>query len=166
MADNDSRAGTSYLNADLLAYADATHAPHDEALARAFGSPEREGLEAIQLGPSEAKLVALLLRLAGARKVVELGTLAGYSALVMARALPAGGHVWTVECDPRAAAVVIHGAADALVPVTGGQDTAENIPGSELVIIEGMGHDFPAALYDQVVDGILQAVNRAKAEAA
>lgn len=66
----------------------------------------------------------------------------------------------------KAPVVVIHGAADALVPLAGGKDTAENTPGAELIVIEGMGHDFPAALYDQVVDGILQAVNRAKAEAA
>ncbi|HEU4410405.1 MAG TPA: O-methyltransferase [Polyangiaceae bacterium] len=105
MADNDSRAGVSYLSSAILAYADATHAPHDGALRRAFEAPERAGLPPIQLGPSEAKLVALLLRLAGARKVVELGTLAGYSALVMARALPDDGHLWTVERDARTARV-------------------------------------------------------------
>jgi caffeoyl-CoA O-methyltransferase len=105
MADNDSRKGTSYLSHAILAYADATHAPHDEALRRAFEAPEHAGLEPIQLGACEAKLVALLLQLAGARKVVELGTLAGYSALVMARALPADGHLWSVEYDPRAARV-------------------------------------------------------------
>ncbi|HEU4538771.1 MAG TPA: class I SAM-dependent methyltransferase, partial [Polyangiaceae bacterium] len=105
MADHDSRAGPTYLTGAILAYADATHAPHDEALRRAFDAPERAGLAPIQLGACEAKLVAMLLRLAGARKVVELGTLAGYSALVMARALPADGHLWTVENDPRAARV-------------------------------------------------------------
>lgn len=66
----------------------------------------------------------------------------------------------------KAPTVVIHGAADPLVPLAGGQDTAANIPGAELVVIEGMGHDFPAPLYDQVVDAILKAVSRAKAEAA
>ena len=62
--------------------------------------------------------------------------------------------------------VVIHGADDPLVPLTGGQDTADNIPGAELVVIPGMGHDFPAPLYDTVVDGIMKAVNRAKVGAA
>lgn len=66
----------------------------------------------------------------------------------------------------KAPTVVIHGADDPLVPLTGGEDTAANIPGAELVVIPGMGHDFPAALYDTLVDGILKAVNRAKAEAA
>jgi pimeloyl-ACP methyl ester carboxylesterase len=62
--------------------------------------------------------------------------------------------------------VVIHGSADPLVPLAGGQDTAANIPGAELKVIEGMGHDFPPALYDTIVDAIMVAVNRAKAEAA
>ncbi|WP_293904208.1 alpha/beta hydrolase [Phenylobacterium sp.] len=62
--------------------------------------------------------------------------------------------------------VVIHGAADPLVPLTGGQDTAASIPGAELRVIEGMGHDFPAALYDTVVEGMMRAVERSKAEAA
>lgn len=65
----------------------------------------------------------------------------------------------------KAPTVVIHGGADPLVPLAGGQDTAASIPGAELVVIEGMGHDFPAPLYDQVVDAIMQAVSRAKAEA-
>jgi pimeloyl-ACP methyl ester carboxylesterase len=62
--------------------------------------------------------------------------------------------------------VVIHGAVDPLVPLAGGKDTAENIPGAELRVIEGMGHDLPPALYDTLVDGIMAAVNRAKAETA
>ena len=62
-------------------------------------------MPAIQLGASEAKAVALLLKLARARKVVEVGTLAGYSALAMARALPPDGHVFTIEYDPKHARV-------------------------------------------------------------
>jgi pimeloyl-ACP methyl ester carboxylesterase len=61
--------------------------------------------------------------------------------------------------------VVIHGAADPLVPLAGGKDTAENIPGAELIVIEGMGHDLPPGLWDEIVDGIMRAVTRAKAEA-
>lgn len=65
----------------------------------------------------------------------------------------------------KAPTVVIHGEADPLVPLTGGQDTADNVPGAELVVIEGMGHDIPPALHDTLVDAIMKAVNRAKAEA-
>ena len=54
---------------------------------------------------SEGKLLTLLLRLAGAKKVVEFGTLAGYSAIRMAQALPPDGHLWTLELDEKHAAV-------------------------------------------------------------
>ena len=61
--------------------------------------------------------------------------------------------------------VVVHGEADPLVPVEGGRDTAANIPGAELRVIPGMGHDFPAALYDTLVEAIVSAAELAKAAA-
>ena len=61
--------------------------------------------------------------------------------------------------------VVIHGDADPLVPVEGGRDTAENIPGAELIIVPGVGHEMPAPVLDVFVDGILSAVARSKAPA-
>jgi len=105
MADQNSRAGEPYASAQILDYAARTHHPDDRALARAFEAPARHGMPEIQLGPSEGRLLELLLRLANAHKVVEIGTLAGYSALWMARALPAGGHLWTIESDPKHAGV-------------------------------------------------------------
>jgi pimeloyl-ACP methyl ester carboxylesterase len=50
--------------------------------------------------------------------------------------------------------LVIHGSADPLVPVTGGIDTQENIPGATLMLIEGMGHDLPPETWDHIIDGI------------
>ncbi len=49
--------------------------------------------------------------------------------------------------------LVIHGAADPLVPLAAGRDTAQNIPGAELLVIEGMGHDFPEALMPRLATG-------------
>src|SRR5512141_1801538 len=103
MADNDSRAGTRYATPAILDYLSATHVKHDAGLARAFAVPE--GIPAIQVGPSEGKLLELLLRLAGATKVVEVGTLIGYSAIHMARGLSAGGHLWSVEYEAKHAEV-------------------------------------------------------------
>jgi caffeoyl-CoA O-methyltransferase len=103
MADKDSREGKRYTTPQILDYVNRTHARHDAALAGAFSVPE--GIPAIQVGPSEGKLLYLLLRLAGAQKVVEVGTLVGYSAIHMARALPAGGHVYSIEYDPKHADV-------------------------------------------------------------
>ncbi len=56
--------------------------------------------------------------------------------------------------------VVIHGEDDPLVPLSGGRDTAAHIPGADLRIIAGMGHDIPPALYDTVIDGICSAAGR------
>ena len=63
----------------------------------------------------------------------------------------------------RAPTVVLHGAEDPLVPVEGGQDTAANIPGAELRIVPGMGHDLPLALVATVADAIEAAAGRAAA---
>lgn len=103
MADQDSRTGTRYTTPEIIDYVDRTHIPHDAGLARAFAVPE--GIPAIQVGPSDGKLVQLLVRLARAQKIVEVGTLVGYSAIVMARALPPGGKLWTIEFEPRHAEV-------------------------------------------------------------
>lgn len=54
----------------------------------------------------------------------------------------------------RAPTLVIHGADDPLVPVAAGRDTAEAIAGAELLIIEGMGHDLPPAVWPRLVDAI------------
>ncbi|HUI25642.1 MAG TPA: alpha/beta hydrolase [Candidatus Kryptonia bacterium] len=50
--------------------------------------------------------------------------------------------------------LVIHGADDPLVPLAGGIDTAESIPGAELLIIEGMGHDLPRPAWPRIIDAI------------
>ena len=58
--------------------------------------------------------------------------------------------------------LVIHGAEDQLIAVTGGQATAEAIPGAELVVIDGMGHDLPRPLWPVVVERIAGLVDRAE----
>jgi pimeloyl-ACP methyl ester carboxylesterase len=58
--------------------------------------------------------------------------------------------------------LVMHGQDDPLVRVEGGRDTAASIPGAELEIIPGMGHDIPPELYDRFVDGICRNMARAK----
>lgn len=103
MADSDSRTGTRYATPDILAYADRVHAPHDAALAGAFAVPA--DVPSIMVSPSDGRLLAVLLRLVGARKVVEVGTLIGYSALQMVRAMPADGHLWTIEFEAHHAAI-------------------------------------------------------------
>jgi caffeoyl-CoA O-methyltransferase len=103
MADNDSRSGTRYTSPEITAYCDRIHAAHDVALDRAFTVPA--DIPAIQVGKSEGRMLGLLLQLVGARKVVEVGTLIGYSAIHMARALAPGGRLWTIEFEPRHAEI-------------------------------------------------------------
>ena len=59
-------------------------------------------------------------------------------------------------------ALVIHGAADPVIAVSGGQATAEAIPGAELVVIDGMGHDLPRPLWPAVAERIAALVSRAQ----
>lgn len=134
MADTDSRQGLRYSTPEILEWLNRVHAPHDEALERAFTSPQRHGMPAIQLGPSEGRLLELLVLLSGARRVVEVGTLAGYSALRLARALPPGGHLWTLELEERNAAVAranlqAAGLADRVTVVVG--PALQSLPGLE-----------------------------------
>jgi caffeoyl-CoA O-methyltransferase len=103
MADQDSRTGSRYATQPILDYTARVHAAHDPALAQAFSVPE--GIPAIQVGPSEGKLLELLMRLVSARKVVEVGTLVGYSAIHMAKVLPPDGHLWTIEFEAKHAEV-------------------------------------------------------------
>ena len=105
MADPESRAGARYATPQILEYTARTHHRSDQALQRAFEAPARHGMPEIQLGAAEGRLLEVLLRLVGATKVVEIGTLAGYSALWIARALGPHGRVWTIEANPKHAAV-------------------------------------------------------------
>lgn len=61
--------------------------------------------------------------------------------------------------------VVLHGADDPLLPKAGGEATAAAIPGAELRVVPGMGHDLPPGLYDTFVDAITAAARRAKPSA-
>jgi caffeoyl-CoA O-methyltransferase len=80
----------------------ATHtSAEDEFLHRLKAAAVAEGIPQIWISPEQAAFMQVLLRLVGAREVVEVGTLAGYSAIVMARALPSGGRVRTIEIDSR-----------------------------------------------------------------
>jgi caffeoyl-CoA O-methyltransferase len=122
MADSSSRAGGRYAHPQILDYVDHIHAPHDAGLARAFAVPD--GIPAIQVGPSDGKLIGLLLRMIRATKVIEVGTLVGYSAIHMARSLAPGGHVWSVEFEPLHAEVargnlVAAGVADRVTVMVG-----------------------------------------------
>ncbi len=78
---------------------------HDPALEAAVRDQAAARMPAIEVAPVNGKLLHLLARVAGARRVLEIGTLGGYSTIWLARALPAGGVVVTIEAEPAHAAV-------------------------------------------------------------
>jgi predicted O-methyltransferase YrrM len=71
----------------------------DAVLAAALAASIAAGLPAINVAPNQGKLLALLAQSVGARRMLEVGTLGGYSAIWLARALPAGGTLVTLEAD-------------------------------------------------------------------
>lgn len=79
--------------------------PSDPALDAALASSAEAGLPPINVAPNQGKLLQLLARLRGARAILEIGTLGGYSTIWLARTLPPDGRLITLEADPRHAEV-------------------------------------------------------------
>ncbi|MGE0047076.1 MAG: O-methyltransferase [Hyphomonadaceae bacterium] len=77
----------------------------DAVLTEALKASERAGLPAIAVSPTQGKLLYLLAKSIGAKRILEVGTLGGYSAIWLARALPEGGALTTLEIDPKHAEV-------------------------------------------------------------
>ncbi|WP_327738848.1 O-methyltransferase [Streptomyces nojiriensis] len=86
-------------------YFDGLLVGEDEALVAAAADAETAGLPAHQVAPNQGKLLNLLARVRGARRILEIGTLGGYSTIWLARALPADGRLVTLEVDERCADV-------------------------------------------------------------
>jgi predicted O-methyltransferase YrrM len=80
------------------------HAP-DPALDAALADSEAAGLPSIAVTPPQGKLLTLLALGVKARNILEIGTLGGYSTICLARALPPGGRLITLEYEPKHAAV-------------------------------------------------------------
>jgi predicted O-methyltransferase YrrM len=77
----------------------------DPALEAALQATAAAGMPAIQVAPNQGQLLQILARGVGARAILEIGTLGGYSTIWLARALPSGGRLITLEADPKHAEV-------------------------------------------------------------
>lgn len=86
-------------------YIEALFVEPDPALEAAVADSTAAGLPTIQISPVQGRLLHLLAQLTAARRILEIGTLGGYSAIWLARALPADGQLITLELDPKHAAV-------------------------------------------------------------
>jgi len=79
--------------------------PPDAALEAALQASVAAGLPPINVSPNQGKLLQLLARIQNVRTILEIGTLGGYSTIWLARALPPGGRLVTLEADPKHAEV-------------------------------------------------------------
>ena len=87
------------------AYFNGRLSPDDPVLDAALDASDAAGLPQIAVAANQGKLLMLLAQTVGARRILEVGTLGGYSAIWLARALPADGRLISLELDPKHAAV-------------------------------------------------------------
>ncbi|MEO5590267.1 MAG: O-methyltransferase [Gemmatimonadaceae bacterium] len=111
-------------------YINATLIGADEILEAAGSASDDAGLPSIQVSPAQGRLLNILARLLNARRILEIGTLGGYSTIWLARALPPDGALVTMEIDPRHAAV-----AQSNVRRAGLADRVEILTGNALDLL-------------------------------
>jgi predicted O-methyltransferase YrrM len=130
------------MDEELFAAVDAfvgeTIVGEDEGLRGAVAAAEAAGLPAIQVSPPQGKLLQLLVRLVGARRILEFGTLGGYSAILMVRALPEDGRLISLEARAEYAEV-----ARASIDAAGVGEKVEIRVGPALEALPGLEGEKP-----------------------
>ena len=101
----NNRDSTTKLLGDIDAYIEDLFVPPDEVLEAALRDSRDAGLPEINVSPNEGRLLQLFAELVGARRILEIGTLGGYSAIHFARALPKDGALISLELEERHAEV-------------------------------------------------------------
>ena len=96
---------TEHLLEQIDEYIEHLFVPPDEVLAQNLKDAEAAGLPAIAISPGQGRLMYLLAKMAGAKRILEIGTLGGYSTTCLARALPKDGKLVTLELSPAHAVV-------------------------------------------------------------
>jgi predicted O-methyltransferase YrrM len=135
-------------------YLNETFIGSDPALEAALAANAAAGLPAIDVSPSQGKFLQLLGQVQGVRRILEIGTLGGYSTICLARALPPGGKLVTLELDPKHAKVALSniaraGLADAVELRLGPaaesltQLAAENVEPFDMIFIDANKDGYP-----------------------
>jgi caffeoyl-CoA O-methyltransferase len=127
----------------LRRYMGELFAVEDPVLKRVRDRHAQQDLPPIHISPEEGKLLHVLLRAAGARRVLEIGSLAGYSGIWLARALPAGGMLTTIEKQPAHAALARQAYAEA-----GVADRVGLVEGEALTVLATLSPGFDAVFVD------------------
>lgn len=128
----------------------------DPALRAALADSQAAGLPPIEVSAQSARLLYLLTRISGARRVLEIGTLAGYSTICLARAVGPEGVVVTLEYERRHADIAALNLARA-----GVEDRVEIIVGPALDTLSGLSGDFDLVFIDADKENNVAYVNRA-----
>ena len=142
---------------EVDAYIEKLFVPPDPALKAALDATAGRGLPEIQISPAQGKLLYLLARLVRAERILELGTLAGYSAIWLARALPAAGRLVTLEYDPKHAdvardSIAAAGLTDRVEIIIGpalkslAEIAARKDPPFDMIFIDADKQNYPAYL--------------------
>ena len=137
-------------------------APVDEVLEAALAANHKAGLPPIGVTALQGKFLDFLVRITGARRVLEIGTLGGYSTIWLARALPAGGKLITLELDPHHADVArgnlkrsrlldrveirVAPAVDSLAALARESATSSAAAGFDLIFIDADKQSYPQYL--------------------
>jgi caffeoyl-CoA O-methyltransferase len=115
-----------------------TFAAEDDGLKHALEAAKRAGLPEIQISPIQGKFLQFLAVVCNAQKILEIGSLGGYSGIWLARALPANGHFITLEINPKHAELVRNAFAQA-----GVSDRAEVRVGNALDLLPFLEQEAP-----------------------
>jgi predicted O-methyltransferase YrrM len=129
--------------AEVDAYIGERLLPPDPVLDAALAANAAAGLPAIDVSPAQARLLHILARMVGARRILEIGTLGGYSTIHLARALPEGGRLVTLEAAPKHAEV-----ARANLARAGLADRVEVIVGPALASLPDLDGPFDFIFID------------------
>ena len=138
-------------------YINSLFAADDAVLDRAVERARTAGLPEIQVSPGQGKLIYLLAKMIGAKRIVEVGTLGGYSTVWLGRALPADGQLVSIELDPAHAAV-----ARATIKDAGLSDRCEIIEGRGLDEMRALEPSFDLVFLDANKDGYPAYLKQAK----
>jgi predicted O-methyltransferase YrrM len=110
---------------EIQKYLDRLFAPEDEVLENVKKEMQKRGFQPISVTPLIGKTLYFLSRLINAKKILEIGTLGGYSAIWLARSLPENGKLITIEADPKHTALarsnIQHGGLEGVVEVCQGK---------------------------------------------
>lgn len=128
---------------EVDAYFETTLGVGDDVLTRALQRARDEGLPEIAVSPLQGGFLSLLVRMVGARRVLEVGTLGGYSGTVIARALPEDGSLVTLEVDPHHADV-----ARAVFDDAGVSDRVKVVVGAAADTMPRLGGPFDLVFVD------------------